>query len=120
MEEKNFTLIENKTKEDIEILKEDWAITAEGLAKESFEDFLDWADHFAKLKKRELYLTPGKVMNEAYGLTGNNRYPENLNIVSIKLEDMENPNALALPKMMTGARWMYDIVENNLARERRA
>lgn len=120
MEKKNFTLIESKSKEDIEILKKDWAVTIEGIAKENFEDFLDWADRFAKLKKRELHLTPGRVMNEAYGLTGNNRYPENLNIVSIKLEDMENPNALAIPKMMVGARWMYDIVENNLARERRA
>lgn len=56
------------------------------------------------------YATTGKVMNELTKLTGSNRYPDDLTIFSIK-----DFNGLAIS---WGARWMDDIIDNNLNREK--
>ena len=56
-----------------------------------------------------IYLTKGKAMNQICKLKGDNAYPDELNIVSIK-----NYKGLA---MQFGARWMDDIIDNNLRRE---
>ena len=51
-------------------------------------------------------------------LSGNNKYPDDCTIVSIKLEDMENSMAVVIPRFNIGARWFDDIVMNNAAREK--
>lgn len=60
----------------------------------------------------------GKTMNDVYMLTGNNKYPDDCTIVSIKLEDMENSMAVVIPRFNIGARWLDDIVMNNATREK--
>ena len=64
------------------------------------------------------YTIKGKTMNDVYMLTGNNKYPDDCTIVSIKLEDMENSMAVVMPRFHIGARWFDDIVMNNAAREK--
>ena len=57
-------------------------------------------------------------MNNAYGLTGNNAYKDDLTIFCIKLEDIENVDAITLPRFEIGGRWFDDVIGNNEARQR--
>ena len=103
-----------KTHEELVNLKS--ALTWEGLKldDETFSEINEWMAHYgAKMKTDNIYLTKGADMNAAEGLTGKNAYPSDLSIVSIKLEDIENAMALAIPRFQVGGRWMDDILENN-------
>lgn len=81
------------------------AMTWEGLCEDDFE----LAMKECGTLDTKGYLIKGAVMNEICNLTGDNAYPEDLNIFSI------------LPfrglAMMYGARWMDDIIDNNARRE---
>jgi hypothetical protein len=57
------------------------------------------------------YTYKGKLMNEAYGLSAINAYPDDLTFVSIP--NFYNP----MFKIEYGARWFDDIVDNNKERE---
>lgn len=81
------------------------AMTWEGLCEDSFEEALkiggeDGADG---------YVIKGEIMNSICNLTGDNAYPNDLNIFAIK-----DFKGLAI---WYGARWMDDIIANNLRRE---
>lgn len=113
----NKTEIINCNAETLEELVKGSALTIEGLAKDSIDDFLDWIDGLAKLKVRRAYVTEGKLANNEWDLTGDNRYPNDLTIVSVRLDDMVDFNKIVLPRFKVGARWMDDIKDNNLRRE---
>lgn len=93
------------------------ALTIEGLAEDSIKDYIGWVKKYTPMKKEDAYIIKGKTMNNIYGLTGTNAYPDDCNIVSIKLEDMKNYEAVILPRFEIGARWFDDIVYNNRVRE---
>ena len=93
------------------------ALTMEGLAEDSISEFIDWVKQYTPMKSETAYIIKGKTMNDVYMLTGNNKYPDDCTIVSIKLEDMENSMAVVMPRFHIGARWFDDIVMNNAARE---
>ena len=93
------------------------ALTIEGLAEDSIPDFIEWIKEHTPMKNEIAYVIKGKTMNRMYGLTGKNAYPDDLTIVSIKLEDMENSMAVVVPRFEIGARWFDDIVINNAMRE---
>lgn len=103
------------TKEELDTLGS--ALTIEGLAKESIQDFIDWVKQYTPMKSETAYIISGDTMNNVYCLTGSNAYPNDLTIVSIKLEDMENAMAVVIPRFQIGARWFDDIVDNNARRE---
>ena len=45
-------------------------------------------------------------------------YPEtDCTILCIKLDDMERPMAVTLPRFAVGGRWFDDVVDNNARRE---
>lgn len=94
------------------------ALTMEGLAEDSIPEFIDWVKQYTPMKSETAYIIKGKIMNDVYMLTGNNKYPDDCTIVSIKLEDMENSMAVVIPRFNIGARWFDDIVMNNAAREK--
>lgn len=98
-------VIEVKTLEQLKGLYMCSAMTWEGLREEDFEVALNTCGG----EKAQGYLTKGKVMNELCHLTGNNAYPDNLNIFSI-----DNFRGLAINY---GARWMDDVIDNNAERE---
>lgn len=56
-------------------------------------------------------------MNREYGLTEDNAYPSDVNIISIKLEDIKDVNKVVIPRFSIGARWFSDIVDNNRTRQ---
>lgn len=95
------------------------ALTIEGLARESFAEFADWINERAGFKSDvvKCYVTSGSTMNNVYGLTGDNAYPSDLNIVSFDLNDMKDYEKIVMSHFDIGARWLDDIIANNIARE---
>lgn len=71
-----------------------------------------------KEQEIEIHVIPGSLMNEVYGLIGENRYKDGLNIVCVKLHHFNDIGRLAVIKLQVGARWFNDIVDNNAARNR--
>lgn len=65
-----------------------------------------------KEKECAFYSYKGKLMNDAYELSGCNAYPDDLTFISIP--NFYNP----MFKIAYGARWFDDIVDNNEMRER--
>lgn len=114
--------VEVKTREQLDGLKS--AITLEGLSlgPDGSEAFADWCHGFAKFKDPvpKCYVTKGGTMNRLLGLTGTNAYPDDLNIVSFGLDGFEDWQKLVMPRFEIGSRWLDDIVENNLRREKEA
>lgn len=108
-----------KTKEQLDALYNEGALTWEGLIadEENLEAAYTWLkDHHALIEGKEplFHITKGKVMNENYGLTGTNAYPDDLTIVSVtNIEDFQ----IAFARFRVGARWFSDIVDNNAIRE---
>ena len=108
------------TREQLDALYKDWSLTIEGFApdEEHLKELLDWVKEFTPLKREDVYVIAGAVMNREYGLTGTKAYPdENCTLVCVKLADMERPNAVAVPRFQIGGRWFTDIVDNNARRE---
>lgn len=66
------------------------------------------------------YEISGRAMNERYKLTGDNAYPDDLNILCIPLEDFGDSMPLVMWRFNVGGRWFDDVVDNNAMRERGA
>ena len=111
--------VSESTSETLEELYNNSAFTYEGLTEESIKDLVDYLKDFYKPELAEVtvYVTSGKLMNDHYNLTGSNRYPDDLNIVSLKLDNFNDVGRLAILKLRIGARWFDDIVDNNARRE---
>ncbi len=108
-------IINVSTKEEIEKLGS--ALTIEGLAEDSFSDFIDWIKQFTPLKRERIYKITGKLMNEIYQLSGNNKYNDDLTIASVDLKDIDDYSPLIINRFRVGARWLDDIIDNNIRRE---
>jgi hypothetical protein len=96
------------------------ALTFEGVAAsdENVKAVLTWVKNYTPLKREDVYVIEGSLMNREYGLTGDNAYPEtDCTILCIKLDDMEKPMAVMLPRFTVGGRWFDDVVDNNARRE---
>ena len=98
-------IIKVETKEQLKALNDCSAMTWECLIEEDFGVALDTCG----AEGAKGYVTTGKVMNEICHLTGDNAYPNDLNIFSI-----DKYNGLAI---MVGARCMDDILRANATRE---
>lgn len=100
-------------------LYNDSAFTIEGYdtSEEHLKELLNWIMEYSKFKREDVYVISGSLMNMAYGLTGDNAYQRDCNIVCIKLSDLESPMDLAIPRFTIGGRWFDDVVENNQRRQ---
>lgn len=104
----------------LDALYKDSALTFEGITRESIPDVLDWVKLYTRFKgEEEVFVVRGETMNSFYGLTGLNQYVTHLNIVCVKLSDLEEPMKLVIPRFRVGGRWFDDIVRNNARRENR-
>lgn len=112
------TEIINVDSKTLEELVKGSALTLEGLSESSFDEFLDWVKDIAGLKTRRIYVTKGRLANSEWLLTGDNAYQNDLNIVSVKLDDIEDRNKIVMARFQVGARWMDDIHDSNIIRER--
>ena len=113
---------DEEVKDILDFLYNDWSMTIEGLTEDSIGDYVNWtAENCDGFNTGEIsvYVIKGSVMNDYYGLTGSNAYPNDLTLVAIPLKYMNNTGRIAIPRMSVGARWFYDIVEGNVGRENR-
>jgi hypothetical protein len=109
--------IEVNTKEQLDELENESALTIEGLAESSIPDFLNFLKENVGLKSETAYKISGEIMNYNYFLTGSNAYPPDLTIVSVKLSNIENVGKLITLRFQFGGRWFDDIVDNNRRRQ---
>ncbi|WP_295153494.1 hypothetical protein [uncultured Ruminococcus sp.] len=63
------------------------------------------------------YVWYGSTMNSLYGLTGENRYQDDLPFLSFDNKCFNGTGNLHVFKMEIGARWLDDIVMNNALAE---
>lgn len=98
-------IIEVKDLNGLKFLYDNWAMTWEGLRSEDFELAMDKCGG----EGVKGYVIKGADMNKLTKLKGDNAYPDDINIFAIYPF-----KGLA---MMVGARWMTDIIDNNLRRE---
>lgn len=111
----------NTTTDDLWELYNESAWTWEGMSTddENIGLIIDFFNNQGcPLKENEFYVTTGKQLNSFNKeLTGDNAYPDDLQIVSIFLDNITNVEKLFMVKFQVGARWFDDICENNWARE---
>lgn len=99
---------------------EKWSLTFEGTTvdEENFKWLINWFEKYdCKMLKEDFYVIKGKLMDDYYGLTDENAYPYDCNIVVIKLEDLSNPEKIYVPRFEIGGRFYNDVIDNNLRRE---
>ena len=113
------TADENKIKE----LERSSAFTWEGMTLDD-ENISEIAQVFCSQKlvrqdRQEMtgYTWTGRLMNEMYGLTGENAYADDLPFLSFELDSFDGEGNLDVFKMYCGARWLDDIVRNNALNE---
>lgn len=107
-------------KATLDELENNSAFTMEGFSPDdkNLGQLLDWLKALTPLKRERFYIVSGSLMNMAYRLTGTNAYPEtNCTLVCMKLDDMEKPDAITLPRFEIGGRWFDDVIANNSRRE---
>ena len=98
--------------ETFQLLYDSWALTWEGLREEDFTLALqECYEQGAPEEVMVGYHIKGRDMNEHYNLTGDNKYPDDLNILAIA-------NYGGRLAFQYGARWFTDIVDNNELREK--
>lgn len=108
------------TSDDLQELYDDWAFTMEGYAtdEDNLRALIKWMNmHDCHMLTPNIYVVSGELMNMYYGLTGTNAYPNDLNIVCIKLADLDNVPGITLPRFQIGGRWFKDVVDNNAMHE---
>lgn len=95
-------------------LYEGSAMTVQGMKMEELQLYVDlFKDKCGLHDNCKIYHFLGKIYNDHYKLTGDNRLPDDLNCISIELNDMDN--CMGCRQMI---RWFDDIVDNDLRRER--
>lgn len=107
------------TKEQLDALYNQSALTWEGLStdEENLSAVMDWLNEHGAITEGiepTFHITTGRLMNKVYGLTGNNAYPNDTNIVSVT--DI-NQAKVIIPRFEVGGRWFSDIVDNNTRRK---
>lgn len=117
---KKYNLI-HADSDKISELEKGSAFTWEGLNSDD-SSLSQVVDFFTKESKGfkvpcDIYWWSGKEFDDKYGLTGDNRYPDNLTFVSIPLDMWSEMGNLPMLKFQVGARWLDDIVDNNARRE---
>lgn len=116
----DFTVIQCGPKE-LEELYNGSAFTIEGVIvdEENLEYLYNWFRKYGcDMNQKVFYNIKGKTMNDTYGLTDSNAYPDDTNILCVKLEDLSDIRAIAVPRFSIGARWFDDVVDNNERRQR--
>ncbi len=105
-----------KNPEKLDEFYEDWSLVFTGVIEEEIPMYFDFLRQYTKVEDRG-YIITGKMMNEKYGLTGDNQYQDDLHFLVVMLKDIEDVGQIAIPRFMVGGRWFNDIVDNNSRRE---
>ncbi len=109
-------IIHVKSIDKLDDFYKDWDLVFEGVILKEAPLYLDFLKQYTKVKNK-IYTFKGKMLNDKYHLTGDNRYPDDLTFMIVKLEDIEDVGKIALSRFEIGGRWFTDIVDNNARRE---
>ncbi len=109
-------IVQVRSADKLDEFYKDWDLTFSGVILKEAPLYLDFLKRYTKVKDK-VYTFKGKMMNDKYHLTGNNRYSDELTFMVVKLEDIEDVGKIALPRFEIGGRWFNDIVDNNARRE---
>lgn len=100
------------TRDELDELYKGSALTIEGLddSDESLNRYTEWLNkNVGGFKgEPEFYVIHGETMNAEYGAY----YPDDLNIVCVKLDCFIKFGLLAVKRFQIGARWFDDVVNN--------
>ena len=113
-----FTLAERTTKEKIKELINNSAFTFEGLKLvdgdlELMYNKIQSEFNIVNTGEHEVYMFTGKDLIEAAEPEYTMRdYPEDMYLVSIPLDVFTDIGKLSIAKLIIGARWLDDIVQN--------
>lgn len=117
MKKENIIIHECTSRKEIEDLGS--AATIEGLELNSIPKYVELIEKLGgKFKQKgdeklNVYVTSGAQMNKSFRLKGDNAYPDDTHIVSIKLEDFDYEMDFCINRLRFGIRWMDDIIANN-------
>ena len=108
------------TKAQLDELKKGSALTFLGCINtdEEIQNYFGWIREKATLKRERMYIVSGKVMNEAYGLTGDNALQDDLVIFCVKQEDIGSPAAIITKRFELNGHWFDDVVRNLVEAQR--
>ena len=110
-------IIRVNSREELDFLYEDNALTVVGLCEKSIPDLFNILKENTTVHRERAFIISGKLMNEQYNLTGKNAYKDELHIVSISLEDFD-VEPMILKRFEFGGRWFNDVVDNNIRIEK--
>ena len=107
-------------KAQLDELKKGSALTFLGCINtdEEIQNYFGWIREKATLKRERMYIVSGKVMNEAYGLTGDNALQDELVIFCVKQEDIGSPAAIITKRFELNGHWFDDVVRNLVEAQR--
>lgn len=108
--------IDVKTKNKLNELYKSSALTFTGVSAEdkNLNKIIDWLKERTEIANPiSIHIIKRQVMNEKYKLTGRVAYPKDRTLISIKLEDIYDVNAIAISRFDVFGRWFSDIVDNN-------
>lgn len=92
-------------------------VGAGGVLQEWKDGYSSWLQREGIGQVKDWVQFTGKDMNSEFELTGDNRYPDELQFLAFPLDGL-NVGKLAMFKIQMGDRWFDDIVDN-LRREKR-
>lgn len=88
-------------------------------------DLNEWVEGYQGLlnkegigKIKQWYKTTGRVLNDTWGLYGNNRFKQGLTILMFPLEGL-NVGKLAIFKLKMNDRWFDDVIDNSVRHSRK-
>lgn len=91
------------------------AMTVTGIIMDELNQYIDVFKEKCGLHDDfKIYHFTGKIYNDFYKMKDDNRYPADLDFISIELSDMDN--YMGVRPMI---RWFDDIVENDKSRNRK-
>lgn len=105
---------EVKTSKELKELYDGSALTVEGIdtSDESLNGYIEWLNENTGCFKGEpeFWIISGETMNCEYN--PRKYYPDNLQIVCVKLDTFLDIGKLVLSRFNIGARWFDDVVDN--------
>lgn len=104
------------SKKELAELKEKTILTLVGMidSEDNIKSIFEYFDETTGMKEYRYYLFKGRLMNSYCELKGENKYPNDLNFIGIDIDDMTKPSVIITKRFEIGARWLDDIIDNNL------
>lgn len=109
-----YKVIEVETEQQIKDLANVSAFTVLGVtaSKDNFENIKSWLEEHEATNPKvdlEFHVIKGELMNRVYGLKGDNKYPNDLTIISVTgIDNMK----LIMARFDVDGKWLDDVIDN--------